>query len=500
MSAHAAKTLSSILRTCLGPRSMQKMVLTKIGSIELTNDGNAILREMDVSHPSARSLIELSQTQDDECGDGTTSTLILSAELLSKTVTLLNHFHPIHICNHLRDAKTVSLDYLHSVSKLVGNGNDQLISIISAAVSTKLCTILNVPISALALKSAQLVKNQNNELNIKNDIKIEKILGELNESEVLDGIIIEKELIHNQMRKLITNPKILLIDSPLEYKKGESITKYEFNSPSEFNKALKSEEEQIKQICAGIIRLKPDLVITEKGISDLALSILYENGISAIRRVKKSDLIRISRATNATIMTRIEDMEERHMGIAGLFEYVKINKTHYCKITGCDKPKAISVVLRGPSMDLIAELERNFMDAIKVARNVLRCQLLVPGGGSTEAGIAIHLRSIVSKIDGEKDKLKKEVYMACADAFCLIPTIIAVNSGLRTALGVMNELEMAQADNKYAGINGITGRVEDMQNIVMEPIVVKEQSIKSAYEAVMQLLRVDGIIETKSSQ
>lgn len=495
-SAYAAKTLSSIIRTCLGPRAMQKMVLTKIHSIELTNDGNSILREMDVSHPSARCLIELSQTQDDVCGDGTTSVIILAAELLDKAVALLSNNHPIVVCRALTKAKDVCLQRLDNIATRARL--EELITVVQASVATKLCSILKVPIPELALQAAMLVKQEgsadgtNYKIDIKTDIKIEKILGSFEECEVLEGVLLEKELVHSQMRKQIENPKILLLDTPLEYKKGESVTNFEFNDANDFTQALMLEEQQIRKMCAQIIELQPDIVITEKGISDLALSILYENNITAIRRVKKSDSIRLAKATGATVMNRLEDLECRHLGRAGLFEYTKINKENYCKISKCANPHAVSVILRGASKDLLAELERNFMDAVKVAKNILAIPSLVPGGGSSEMAMSLALRKAAG------NDLEMAVFNTCADALKIIPLTIASNSGTGSSLDIVNELEKKVEKNPLFGINGITGEIVSMEGLAMEPIIVKKQCIKSSFEAVIQLLRADGIIESRT--
>jgi len=488
LSAYTAKTLSSILKTCLGPRAMQKMVLTKMNSIELTNDGNSILREMDVSHPSARCLIELSQTQDDECGDGTTSVMLLASELLNKMVPLLGQSHPVHLCRSLAKAKDLCLEHLNTIA--VEAKEEELLSIVSSSVSTKLCTVLKIPIPEIALKAAKMIMFDS-KIDIKNDIKIDKILGAFDETEIIEGVLIEKDLIHSQMRKKIENPSILVLDSPLEYKKGESVTNMEFSHKEAFSKALKMEEDQIRAMCQKIIETGADLVVTEKGICDLALSILYENNITAIRRVKKSDATRIAKTTGATIMNRIEDISSSHLGSAGLFEYVKIGKEYYFKLSKCSNPRAVSVVLRGPTKDILAEIERNFMDAIKVAKNALMCPKLVPGAGATEMCLSI----LLSKAAKEEDK---KIFAQASEALKIIPSILSSNSGFGCTLEKLDQLEKKHEVSHYFGIDGISGEVADARNIVMEPMVVKTQCIKSVFECVMQLLRVDGIIESRS--
>lgn len=492
MSAYTAKALSSVVKTCLGPRAMQKMVLTKVNSIELTNDGNSILREMDVSHPSARCLVELSQTQDDECGDGTTTVLILASELLDRMVLHLKDKHPIKICRMLSVAKEMCLSHLSSIA--IAAKEEELLKIVSSGVATKLCSVLRVPIPQIALNAAQLIRknSEDSKIDIKNDIKIEKIIGSFEESEIIEGIIIEKDLVHSQMRRTIENPKILVLDCSLEYRKGESVTNMEFSGRDDFTKALQMEEDHVRKMCKSIVETGADIVITEKGISDLALGILYENEVTAIRRVKKSDLVRISKATGTTIKSRVEDVSEKQLGSAGLFEYIKIGRDYFCKLSKCHNPKAISVVLRGPTKDLLTELERNFMDAIKIARNVLMDPRLVPGGGASEMSLGIHLY----------DNSTPETYpifKSCYEALKIIPSIISTNSGTGKTLEVLYELERQQrSKGSYIGVDGITGEICDMRGIVLEPFIVKSQTIKSAFECVMQLLRVDGIIESKS--
>lgn len=492
MSSYTAKTLSSILKTCLGPRAMQKMVLTKINSIELTNDGNSILREMDVSHPSARCLIELSQTQDDECGDGTTSVLILASELLSKMVPFLIDNHPVKICKILTIAKNLAIEHLNDTA--IQKPTDDLLKIVSASVATKLSSILKLPIPDFALKSAQLIM-ENSKIDIKNNLKVEKILGSFEETEILNGILIERDLIHSQMRRKIENPRILILDSPLEYKKGESVTNMEFKNKNDFTKALKLEEEQIRKMCQKIIDIKADILVTEKGISDLALSILYEHNITAIRRVKKSESTRIAKATGAIIMNRVEDISEMHLGSAELFEYIKIGKDYYFKLSNCPNKHIISLILRGPTKDVLTELERNFMDAIKVAKNVLINPKLSVGGGAAEMSISMRLSKLAKSTS---DPLEAKVFSKISEAFKIIPSILSSNSGYGNPVEILNELEIKHQTEPFYGINGVTGEINDMRDIVLEPLVVKTQCVKSAFESVMQLIKVDGIIESKS--
>lgn len=529
MSRDAALTLFSMISTCLGPRAMQKMVITKIGTIHVVNDGNCILRELDVGHPSARCLIELSRTQDERCGDGTTSVVVLGAKLLGNIVELIDNYHPIHICGALQKAKDICIKAIESVT-VVLNTDDSILDIVRASVSTKLCSIIKVPIPELAFKACKMVKTKIENFNIvesfknltvnenvastentkddqkkisdektpekyyvdiKNDIKVEKIIGDFKDSFVLDGIMIQKEIVHPQMRRNIENPRIVVFDCPLEYKKGESVTNMELHGKDDLAKALEIEEEQVRNICTKILSVKPDLVVTEKGISDLALSVLRDNNVTAIRRITKSEATRICKATGASMISRIEDLEDKHVGTAGLFESIKINNDNYCKIHKCVAPKAVSVILYGVSMEILADLERNFMDAVNTCKHVMENPSVVPGGGSTEMNCAVALEN------AEGSDIETATYKLCADALKTIPSILLGNSGIKNTLFVLNELKYKLSNNPYLGIS-ISGEVKDMRGLVMEPDIVKIQVIKSAFEAVSQILRVDGIIEAKT--
>lgn len=500
-SANASSMISSVIKTCLGPKAMQKMVITKINSIEITNDGNSILREIDVSHPSARSIIELARTQDDEVGDGTTSVVILASELLQEMSNVLNteikdidkYPHPIKVCGYLTDILKLSMDVLNQLSLNIQDTEESIKAIIRSSIETKICTILKVPIDIIAYEVVKMI-TENGVCDLKNNVKIEKILGgNMVQSGILDGIIINKDIIHPQMRKKIENPRIVILDTPLEYKKGESQTNYEFKNKDDFTKALEMEEKQIRTMCQYILNVNPDIVVSEKGICDLALSILYQNNITALRRLKKTETVRLAKAVGATIVNRVEDLDTKHVGEkCRLFEYIKSGDEYYSQFSKCIEPKACSVIIRGPTKDILNELERNFYDAAKVAKNLIISPKLVPGGGCLEANIIKKLKEYKTE-----DVLEKIVYNKVADALKVIPTILLINSGVYNPLMKIEFLEEEISKNKFSGVNGITGDIEDMRNIILEPFAVKKQIYASAMQAVIQLLRVDGIMESK---
>lgn len=494
----AAKTVADIIRTCLGPCAMLKMILDPMGGIVLTNDGNAILREIDVAHPAAKSMIELSRTQDEEVGDGTTSVIILAGEVLaSAAVFLERQYHPITIIGAYKAALEDALKVVDEIGRKVDVTNqDEMMKLIRATVNTKFSNQWCDLMCKLALKAVQCVATVTNgkpEVDIKRYARVEKIPGgEIEESEVLDGIMVNKDVTHPQMRRYIENPRIILLDCPLEYKKGESQTNVEVSKEGQWERLLAIEEEQIKELCDHIIRLKPDLVFTEKGVSDLAQHYFLKAGITAIRRVRKTDNNRIARATGATVVNRVEELKESDVGLeCGLFEIKKIGDEYFTYLVRCKNPKACTVVLRGPSKDVINEIERNLQDAMCVARNVYFDAKLCPGGGATEMAISVRLAEKSKSIAG----VEALPYKALADALDIIPRTLVQNCGGK-AIKTLTQLRAKHAAGQHTwGIDGVKGTIVDMKEYnIWEPLAVKSQTIKTAIESACLLLRVDDIV------
>ena len=391
------QAVADIVRTTLGPRAMLKMLLDANGGIVLTNDGNAILREIDVSHPAAQSIIDLSRTQDQEVGDGTTSVIILAGEMLGAAEPFLErNIHPTVIIRGYMRALEDATRIIDSLSFPVDvNDRSQMSKIVNSCIGTKFTQRFGDLIANLAIDAVQCVAtelpNGRLEIDVKKYAKIEKIPGsDIEDSKVLKGVMFEKDVVvPARMRRRIENPRILLMDCPLEYKKGENQTSVELSKEEDFAALLKAEEDWIKQVCDTIAGFKPDLVITEKGLSDLAAHYLNKSGISAIRRLRKTDNNRIARACGATIVNRPDEIRESDIGTgAGLFEVVKIGDEFYTFIVDCENPKACSIILRGASKDVLNEVERNLHDALGVARNIMLDPRLVPGGGAVEMAIS----------------------------------------------------------------------------------------------------------------
>jgi len=495
----AAKAVSDIIRTTLGPRAMLKMILDASGGIVLTNDGNAILREIDVNHPAAKSMIELSKTQDEEVGDGTTSVSVLAGELLSLSEQFLErNFHPTVIVNAFFRALNDAVEFAEKLAQPIDTQKPgELEKVVASCIGTKYVSRYGDLMVRIAIDAVKTVKVDNGDratVDFKNFAKIEKIPGgDLTESEVLKGVMFNKDVVLGSMRRHIEKPKIILLDCPLEYRKGESTTNVEVNKEEDWQRLLELEEEYVKKICDDLLRFNPDVIVTEKGISDLALHFLAKQNISCIRRLRKTDNNRLARACGARIVSRTEELKETDIGTgAGLFEVKKIADEYFTFVAECENPKACTVILRGGSKDVLNEVERNLQDAMCVARNVIVNPTLVCGGGAIEMALSHALLEKSKSIEG----VVQQPYQAVAQALEVIPRTLVENCGanvirLMTALRAKH----ANGENVTWGIDGVKGAVTDMTELgLFEPLEVKTQTIKTAVEAAAMLLRIDDVV------
>ncbi|KAF9449704.1 T-complex protein 1 [Macrolepiota fuliginosa MF-IS2] len=495
----AAKTVADVIRTCLGPKAMLKMILDPMGGILLTNDGNAILREIDVAHPAAKNMIELSRTQDEECGDGTTSVIILAGEILAQSLSQLERdIHPVVIISAYNKALKEALEIVKRISIPIDvNDDEQMLKLIKTSIGTKFVVRWSDLMCKLALHAVRTVAQEEGSIktvDIKRYARVEKIPGgEIEQSRVLDGVMLNKDITHPSMRRRIRNPRIILLDCPLEYKKGESQTNMEFSKETDWERAQAIEEEQVKAMCNKIVEFKPDLIFTEKGISDLAQHVFIQHNVTALRRVRKSDNNRIALAVGATIVNRVEDLRESDVGTkCGLFNIEKIGDEYFTFLTECKTPKACTILLRGPSKDILNEIDRNLADAMSVARNVVFDPTLAPGGGATEMAISVGLHAKARSVVG----VEGWPYRAVADAMEVIPRTLVQNSG-GNAIRVLTELRAKHSNGENSwGVNGDTGKIVDMKEYgLYESASVKIQTLKTAIEAARMLLRVDDVVQ-----
>mmetsp|Transcript_17794 Transcript_17794/g.24609 ORF Transcript_17794/g.24609 Transcript_17794/m.24609 type:complete len:559 (+) Transcript_17794:46-1722(+) len=497
----AAKAVADIIRTTLGPRSMLKMLLDAQGGIVLTNDGNAILREIDVAHPAAKAMIDLSRTQDEEVGDGTTSVIILAGEMMHLAQPFLEKsIHPTVIVRGYMQALQDGVAILDEIAFPVDvNDRSQMSKIVNSCIGTKYSHRFGNLVSDLALDAVACVSvpqaDGTIDIDIKKYAKVEKIPGgDIEDCRVLKGVMFNKDVVlPGRMKRRIENPRILLMDCPLEYKKGESQTNVEIQKEEDWATLLQMEEDWIKGICEQIVALKPNVVVTEKGLSDLAMHYLAKYDISAIRRIRKTDNNRIARACGATIVNRIEEAKESDIGTrAGLFKVEKLGDEYFSFVVDCKDPKACTVILRGASKDVLNEVERNLTDAMGVARNVVASPKLLPGGGACEMAVSRALQLKADSIQG----VEQWPYRAVSAGLEVIPRTLTQNCGANV-IRTITKLRAKHAEGGIStfGINGHTGEITDMKELgVWEPYAVKAQSLKTAVEAACMLLRIDDIV------
>merc|ERR1719462_182864 len=448
------------------------MLMDPMGGICMTNDGNAILREIIVQHPAAKSMIEISRTQDEEVGDGTTSVIILAGEMLSVAEPhLTNQMHPTIIISAYRQALDDILEALKTkVSIPVNLDNEaEMIKIVQSCIGTKLINKWSSLACSMALKAVRMVTVEDTgrkEIDIKRYAKVEKIPGgAIEDSVVLNGVM----------------------------------TNIELSKETDFSRVLELEEEAIKAMCDEIIKLKPDIVVTEKGISDLAQHYLVKAGITALRRAKKTDNNRIARVSGATIVNRVDELKEEDVGTdAGLFEIKKVGDEYFSFFLECKNPKACTILLRGASKDILNEIERNLQDAMAVVRNVCMEPALVPGGGAAEMALAQIIADKAKSMDG----VHQWPYKSVAKALEVIPATLIQNCGANT-IRTLTALRAkhAVAGNTSWGVNGEEGVIVDMHQYgIWEPFAVKAQVLKTAIETAILLLRIDDIVSGTKKQ
>ena len=415
--------------------------------------------------------------------------LIYSAagEILAQAVPQLErNIHPVIIISAFKRALADAIQIIEDISLPVDIDDDEaMYKLISSSIGTKFVSRWSELMCNLALKAVRTVTheigNGKKEVDIKRYARVEKVPGgEIEDSRVLDGVMLNKDITHPKMRRRIENPRIVLLDCSLEYKKGESQTNIEISKEEDWNRILQIEEEQVKAMCDAVLALKPDLVITEKGVSDLAQHYLLKGNVTALRRVRKSDNNRIARATGATIVNRVDDLTEADVGLlCGLFEIEKIGDEYFTFLTKCREPKACTILLRGPSKDILNEIDRNLADAMAVARNVMFHPRLAPGGGATEMAISVRLGQLAKGVEG----VQQWPYRAVAEAMEVIPRTLVQNAG-QSPVRVLTELRAKHAEGGSSwGIDGETGKLVDMKEYgIWEPEAVKLQSIKTAIE------------------
>ncbi len=493
----AAKVIAEAIRTSLGPKGMDKMLVDQFGDVVITNDGATILKEIDVQHPAAKMMVQVAKTQDSEVGDGTTTSVILAGELLKRAERLLKQkIHPTVITEGFRKAADKALEILDSMS--IKSGIDDKAGLKNAAMtcmSSKIVSESKEQLAVICMNAIEAVAEQ-----IEGEwvadiekVQIQKKEGEsIDETGLIKGIILDKEVVSPGMPKIIKDAKILLIQSAIEIEKTEFDAKLQITSPEQIQLFLDEEERMLRNMVDKIVNSGANVVICQKGIDDMAQHFLSRAGVMAIRRVKKSDIEKLSKATGGAIYTDFNDIASDKLGYAGLVEERKIMKDSWIFIEECKDPKSVVILIRGGTELIVDEVERAIHDALCVIRDVVEDQKIVGGGGAPELETAIQLRKFSSTLGG-REQLAVEIF---ADSMDIVPKTLAENAGLDQIDILMKLRAIHQQGYKFAAFDLDTGDIiNNMMEVgVVEPTVVKAQSIKSAVEAASMILSIDDII------
>jgi len=493
----AARIISEVLKTTLGPRGMDKMLIDSLGDITITNDGAAILDEIEVEHPAAKMMVEVAKTQDDMVGDGTTTAVVLSGELLKKAEELLDqNIHPTVIVSGYKKAVQKAIETINRIATPVNIEDRQTLKKVAlTSMSSKAVGPAKEHLAEIAIDAVKQIVEKRGERRIADidNIQIIKKEGKsLFESQLVKGVIIDKEVVHPGMPKKIENAKIALLDCPLEIEKTEISAEIRIRHPEQMKAFLDQETKMLKEMVEKIKATGANVVFCQKGIDDMAQHFLAKQGILAARRVKQSDMEKLARATGGRIVTDLDDLGSSDLGVAGTVEERKVGEDKMIFVEGCKDPRSVAILIRAGLERMVDEAERGMQDALSVVSDVIENNKIVPGGGAVEAEIAKELRSYATKVGG-REQLAIEAF---ADSIEVIPKTLAENAGLEP-IDIMVELRSSheKLDGKNMGVNVFTGKIDNMlQNGVVEPLVVKEQAVKSAAESASMILRIDDVI------
>ena len=498
----AAQIIAEVLKTTLGPRGMDKMLIDSLGDITITSDGATVLDEIDVQHPVAKMMIEVAKTQDKEVGDGTTTAVVLAGELLKKAEELLEqNIHPSVVIAGYQKASDKAIETLEKVAIDVDmDDKETLMKLSNTAIRSKAVANARNHLSAIVIEAIkQIVEKRDGQViaDVENVQIVKKEGKSLEETELIRGIIVDKEVIHDAMPKKIKNAKIALVDAALEIEKTEIDAEIRIKSPDSVKAFLDQESEMLKKMADRIVESGANVLLTQKGIDDMAQHFLAKAGILTARRVKKSDMEKLAKATGAKIVSNLADLKKTDLGHCGLVEERKVGNDKMIFVEECKDPATVAIFVRAGLERMIDEAERSLNDALYVVSDVAELPKMVPGGGAVEMEVAKEVRSYARKVGG-REQLAIEAF---ADALEVIPKTLAENAGLDT-LDTMVAMKAAheKKDGLAMGVNVFEGGVADMmKNGVVEPLVVKLQAIKSGIEVTSMILRIDDVVAAKSS-
>ena len=497
----AAKIVAEIVHTSLGPRGMDKMLVDSLGDVTITNDGATILKEIDVQHPAAKMLVEISKTTDNEVGDGTTSVVVLAGSLLEQAESLIDQdVHPTIIVDGYRKAGKKAKQFLETISEQI-NSNDKstLTKIAKTSMQTKLVRKDSDQLAEIVVKSVLAVAEKTAEgydADI-DDIKVEKKAGgSVKDSMIIQGIVLDKEVVHGGMPRKVNDAKIALINTALEISKTETDAKINISNPQQLKSFLDEENRMLKTMVDKVIGSGANVVLCQKGLDDMAQHYLAKAGIIAVRRIKESDLNKLAKATGARVVTNLDDLFEKDLGSAELVEERKIEEDKWVFVEGCKHPKSVTLLLRGGSQRVVDEVERSVHDSLMVVKDVIEKPEIVAGGGAPETFAATKLRNWAKSLEG-REQLAAEKF---ADALEAVPLALAENAGMDPIDTLTVLRSKQQKGEKWTGIDVMKGKIANMKSSdIIEPLAVKLQIVSASAEAACMILRIDDVIATQKS-
>lgn len=498
MNITAAKAVATAVRTTLGPKGMDKMLVDSMGEVVITNDGVTILKEMDIEHPAAKMMVEVAKTQDNEVGDGTTTAVIIAGELLKRSETLIEQdIHPTVIVHGFQMAALKAQEVLKSIAIDVKPKDLNILKkIAETSMTGKGAEDIGDLLCDLAVRAVTMVADPDGSVDVEN-IRIEKkVGGSTEDSEIIMGMVLEKERVHPGMPTKVNKAKILLLDVPVEFTKTEVTAEITFTRPDQMQAFIDEEERVVKVIADKIIKTGATVVINQKAITEIAQHYLAKAGILAVRRVKKSDIDKLARATGAAVVSNLDAISAKELGYAGIVEERKESGEEMIFIEECKNPKAVSIIIRGGTEHVVAELDRAIEDAIRVVSVVLEDKKFVAGGGAPETELSLRLKEHAATVGG-RAQLAIEAF---ASALEIIPRTLAENAGLDPIDMLVAVRAAHEKGSKNFGLNVFEGKATDMlKEGVVEPLRVKTQAIASAVEAATMILRIDDIIASAKS-
>jgi len=492
----AAKLVADLVRSSLGPRGLDKMLVDSLGDVTITNDGATILKEIEVQHPAAKMMVEIAKTLDNEVGDGTTSSVVFAGALLSKAEDLLKKdVHSSVIVEGYQAASEKTLEILSEIAKKIQpDDRESLLNIAKTSMESKLVSDESDSLSKIVVDAILKITTKKDEkytVDLDN-IKVEKKAGaSIKDTHLIKGIVLDKEVVHSGMPTKIEKAKIALVNAAIEVEKTETSAEIRISDPTQMQMFLEEENRMLKTMVDKIHDVGAKVLFCQKGIDDIAQHYLAKHGILAIRRVKESDMTKLAKATGGQVTTNLDDLSDGYLGSAELVQQRKIESDKWVFVEGCRNPQAVTILIRGGSQRIVDEVDRSMHDALMVVKDVIDKPAIVAGGGSPEAYIAAQLKEWANSFDG-REQLAIKKY---AEALEVIPLTIAENAGM-DPIDTMISLRAKQTQGKkWTGIDAKNTKIADMLAInIIEPVVVKEQITKSATEAANMILRIDDVI------